>query len=132
MATGVIATLIGAWSWVSIHGSTAIGWADSLSSVITAAVALIAYGRYLAAKRHRRLKLEEYLANERAGGRFHSDEGKRSIPHLMAALRMTEAEIFEAAFENDQVNIHTTVNGRGHAEDLMFSNTSITGGVVGK
>jgi len=78
--------------WLAIGGS----WA----AILTVVIAYFGYGKFLWDRRRRRLRLEEYLKNEKANKK---DKGQRSILHLVAHLGMTDAEILQASFQSNHV-----------------------------
>lgn len=85
---------------------------DHLAGITTAIVAVLAYGGYSLRKIRRRQAVEKYLLlarNGTSGTRVVSaDKGQRTLLHLSAALKMTEAEILEVAFSSKRIN---TLNG---------------------
>lgn len=58
----------------------------NLASVLTAGVAVWAFGFYQVSRRTRRRRLEEYLQGERGTG---NDGGQRTVLHLVAQLGMS-------------------------------------------
>lgn len=72
------------------------GWdiAGDIATVATAVVAVFGYSKYLLEKLINRKRLECYLRCQKEAG---TDEGQRSIIHLMARTGLTETEIFEAS-----------------------------------
>jgi hypothetical protein len=85
------------------------------AAVITSAVAVIAYTRYLLERRARRRQLEEFLRWERS-----PTKQAFSVLELMAVLRMTEAQIMEAAFASERVRCPFPAYWNGPAESLLF------------
>lgn len=76
--------------------SVASDWA----AILTAAVAVWAYGQYLWHRRCQTKALEEYLKAEKNRP---DNKGQRTIIHLMARLSMTEAEVVSASFRSKKV-----------------------------
>jgi len=74
----------------------------NIAEIITALVAAVAYGRYVYSRWHKRIRLEYYLELQKGMSKG-GDRGARSIVDLMAALKMTEAEILDAAFRSRRV-----------------------------
>lgn len=87
------------------------------AAILTAAIATIAYGKYLLERRSKTKKLSNYLKNEKLDD---YGSGKRTTLHLMAALGMTEAEIFAAAFRTERVDTAVSVDDKGRANLLLF------------
>lgn len=87
----------------------------ALAAVVTSIVAVLAYGRYLYERRVRRRRLEDFLRS----GRSQAKE-EFSVFELMAVLRMTEAQIMEAAFASDRVRCPFPAYWNGPAESLLF------------
>lgn len=99
---------------------------DHLAGIATAIVALLAYGGYSLRKIKRRRALENYLLLARNGNGSvsrggTSDKGQRTLPHLSAALKMTEEEILDVAFSSKRIH---TLNGKDpatqRADCLLF------------
>lgn len=94
---------------------------DHVAAIATAAVAVYAYATYRWGRRAKRLALERYLALERPGRRYGADKGQRTILHLVAELRMSEADIVEAAFDSQKVLILRTQHPQtGLTNGLLF------------
>ncbi|MGO4167959.1 hypothetical protein [uncultured Novosphingobium sp.] len=91
--------------------------ASDWAAILTALVATVAYGRYWLAQRACREALETYLKEEK---RRATDEGRRSVMHLMANLAMTEAEVLHAGFRSDRIKAVPGVDERGRAVRLYF------------
>lgn len=100
---------------MTYEGSVSIvaNWA----AILTAAVAVSGYGRYLLGQRKLRLRLEDHLREEK---RRDQDQGRRGIVHLMGNLSMTEAELLSAAFRSTLVKSSFVVDPQGRAERLLF------------
>ena len=96
----------------SLLGITA-DWA----AILTAAVATLAYGRFVLAQHKRKKALERYLREEKLMG---VDEARRTILHLMANLSMTEAEVLQAGFQSDLVYAVPGIDEQGRAVRLYF------------
>jgi len=93
--------------------STASDWA----AILTAFVAVFAYGKYLCDRRSKRQALEEHLKTEKDRS---GDEGKRTIMHLMGHLSMTEAEVLSASFRSKKIRSFFITDGKGRADALLF------------
>ena len=72
----------------------------NLSAIFTAIVAVFGYGSYRCDQRTKRIRLENYLRDEKAKDR---DQGQRSLLHLMANVGMTEAELIQASFRSKHI-----------------------------
>lgn len=87
------------------------------AAIATAIVAVVAYGRYLHDRREKVRRLEAHLRQEKE---MSPDQGLRTVLHLMRHLRMTEADILDAAFRSTMVQCRTLQDEQGHAEALLF------------
>lgn len=87
------------------------------AAIVTAAVAVFAYGRYAYERCRKRRKLEHHLRDEKARG---IDRGQRTVLHLMAHLGMTESEVLDAAFRSKYVRPAVSVDWNGRAEAMLF------------
>jgi hypothetical protein len=105
---------------------------DKIASIGTALIAVLAYGNYRVGLWRRRRKLEAYLASEQTWESRGPDTGKRSLVHLMAALQMTESEIFEAAFSSRKVKSYSRVIPEtGLSGVILFGSVHSEGEVEG-
>lgn len=98
-----------------------LGLGANLAAIITAFIALWVWLWFRAERATRRKRLERYLLEVKSVG---DGMGQRTILHLMANLRMTEAQIFEAAFDSKLV---VTVPGQdytGIANRIYFEYTT--------
>lgn len=98
---------------------------DHVASILTALVALVAYGQYQWKRRSKRKLLEDFLRNEHPGKREPNDKGRRTVMHIMAELGMTEADVLDAAFSSRRVKRTPAQNrdtGRAEAIYLEYSN----------
>lgn len=78
---------------------------DQLSTIATAAVAVWAWWQFgIRRTRHRRA-LERYLKSLQGNPQWEKDQGQRTVVHLMAELRQTEAEVMEGAFASTEIEI---------------------------
>lgn len=90
-----------------------------LSAVLTAAVAVWLWLKFVWVARTRRRKLEDYLKGERSNPAL--DQGMRSILHLMSNLSMTEEQIYSAAFSSKVVSAVPLVSENGpFASKILF------------
>jgi hypothetical protein len=87
------------------------------AAILTAAVAVLAYGGFLLKRSSRRQKLEGYLREQLL---VDHDRGKRSITHLMAHLAMTEAEVLQAGFESKRIESSPGSDAEGYANRIYF------------
>jgi hypothetical protein len=87
------------------------------AAILTAALAVYAYGKFRCDRLTRMKKLERYLKDEKL---MDIDEGKRTILHLIAQLAMTEAEILAAAFDSKIVRSSVGIDDKGRADTLFF------------
>ncbi len=98
-----------------------MGYASDLSeianvaSILTAIVAVLAYGQYTLQAQARRWRLERYLKSVR-----HEGKGQKTVLHLMARLSMTEAEVLAAGFHSRKVVPKVDTDGDGKADKLLF------------
>jgi hypothetical protein len=66
------------------------------------------------------MRLENYLRTT-PGKRGQSDKGQRTILHIVARLRMTEAEILDAAFNSKRIKATPARDlGTGRATDILL------------
>lgn len=92
-------------------------WAN-LAAILTAVIAVVGYGKYQLDAVCRRKKLENYLKKQKT---LSSDQGQRSIMHLMAHLGLTEAEILQASFTSKQIARKIIKDpDTGYADKLFF------------
>ncbi|MDD1452624.1 hypothetical protein NHF48_019605 [Sphingomonas sp. H160509] len=95
---------------------------DHIASIMTAAVAVWAWWQFGLRRRRNRSALENYLNGLRGKPQWGTDKGQRTIVHLMAELRQTEAEIIEGAFSSRKVQIIRVPDPRtGLAAEIMIS-----------
>lgn len=87
------------------------------AAILTAVVAVWAYGRYIWVGCQKRSRLEEHLKAEKAK---RTNKGQRGIPHLVANLGMTESDIFDAAFRSKRVRRVTDIDEDGFATKVML------------
>jgi len=93
---------------------------DQLASIFTAVAALGAWLSYLCGRRNRRLALEHYLKTELPDRPDGKNTGARSVPHLMAMLRMPEADVLTAAFESSLVETARRPDDEGVTKDVLL------------
>lgn len=99
---------------------TAISILANLASIVTALVAVSAWGWYLCKRRERQRALEKYLLQTKG----EEDYGRRTTLHLMAHLGMTEAQIMEAAFASKCIRTVPGSDERGRADAIFFEYTT--------
>jgi hypothetical protein len=94
--------------------------ASDIASILTAVVAIGAYGWYQLSIYLGRRRLEEFLKHQK-GKRSKNDTGRRSILFLASQLRMTESDVMEAGFRS---RIIKPVPGfdkeTGQADEILF------------
>jgi hypothetical protein len=89
----------------------------NVASILTAFIAAIAYLRYQCERRKKRERLVKYLREQ--GGK--GDKGQRTMTHLIAAVGLTEADIFDAAFASDHIKRTTGKDSEtGRASVIFF------------
>ncbi len=85
--------------------------------MIATGIAAIYYVLELLFLKHRkRQALERYLLAQRESSLDPNDQGMRTVLHLMAKLKLTEAEVYDAAFSSRNVvcpDIGPLDGGRG-------------------
>jgi len=94
-----------------------------LAEILTAIVAVAAYGNVLYSRRARRVVLERYLekARREAESQAYDGSGIRNIVHLMGNCRLTEAQVLEAAFASRKIRSWVATDGENGADStLMF------------
>ena len=87
------------------------------AAILTAVVAISAYGMYRCDQRSKRRALEKHLKAEKDRSR---DKGKRTILHLMGHLSMTEAEVLSASFRSKKIRSFFVTDSEGRADALLF------------
>lgn len=87
------------------------------SAILTAVVAVIAYGGFIIGGIRKRWRLEKYLKAQLALGK---DRGQRTLVHLVANLGMSETEIMDSAFRSNHVERKVEVQG-GKAVNILLS-----------
>lgn len=92
------------------------------AAILTAVIAVWAYGQFVLSKVYRRKRLERYLYDVRNEGM-----GQKSVLHLMRQLRSTEAEVLEAAFHSNKVEPAVKPAKDGLAQTLLFSYKALSG-----
>jgi hypothetical protein len=94
-----------------------LGVTANWAAILTALIALLAYGRYECARNRKRRCLEEYLKAEKAKA---TNKGQRTILHLVARLSMTEGDVLDAAFRSKRVRCVTNSDHEGYVAQLLF------------
>ncbi len=90
---------------------------SNVASILTAFVAIGAYAIYRCERSKKRSRLENYLRAERDKG----DKGQRTVTHLIAAVGLTEADIFDAAFASAHIKRTTRKDPEtGLATSILF------------
>lgn len=87
------------------------------ATILTAAVATIAYWHFVANQRTRQKALEDYLREVKLGRHY---EDRHSVLHLMAVLKMSEAEVLQAGFRSRKVLSMPGQDERGRVDRIYF------------
>ena len=98
-----------------------LGIAADWAAILTAIIAVLAYGRYEWVRHQKRTRLEEHLKAEKANG---TDKGQRTILHLVARLSMTENDVLDAAFRSKRVRCVINSDIEGYVAQLLFEYVS--------
>lgn len=96
---------------------SSLGIAANWASITTAIVAVVAYGHFRHDRWSKMTALEKYLKTEKA---TRSDNGQRSVTHLMARLSMTEADVLGAAFRSKRIDSVLSPDEKGRANAILF------------
>ncbi|NTI17046.1 hypothetical protein G6L29_15505 [Agrobacterium rhizogenes] len=88
----------------------------NIAAILTAMIAVWAYGRFLWERRQKRIRLETHLRDEKNS----ADQGQRTVLHLVAHLGMSEAEIVDAAFKSKVIRRLVSVDEQGRADRLLL------------
>lgn len=88
----------------------------NIAAILTAIIAVWAYGRFLWERRQKRIRLETHLRGEKS----RADNGQRTVLHLVAHLGMSEAEIVDAAFKSKVIRRLVSVDEQGRADRLLL------------
>jgi len=78
----------------------------NLASIVTAVAAVAAWGYFYCSRWQRRHQLERYLKSVKEVA-TDTEVGRRTIMHVSGKLKMTEAQVLEAAFSS--ANIHCSL-----------------------
>jgi hypothetical protein len=90
----------------------------NLASILTAFLAAGAWIYYTDDRCRKRRKLENYLKGEKDKN---TDQGQRTMIHLMSKLRMSQDDILRAAFHSQTVKCTVVANkDTGLATQLLF------------
>lgn len=89
----------------------------NLASMLTAVVASCAYCSYLHQRKQKRDRLENYLKRVKEKG---TDQGQRTVMHLISKLGMTETEIIDAAFQSSHIVRKVMTDEDGIASKLLL------------
>lgn len=87
------------------------------AAILTAVVAIFAYGKYRCDQCSKRRALEKHLKAEKDRSQ---DAGKRTILHLMGRLSLTEAEVLSASFRSKNIRSFFGTDSNGRADTLLF------------
>lgn len=102
-------------------GFDGLGFLANIAAILTALVAVIGYGVYRWELRRKRLLLEDYLRARKTAAKREGKKGQHTVLHLMAALRLSETEVFQASFHSRKVRpVVARDRETGHARDILF------------
>jgi hypothetical protein len=87
------------------------------AAILTAVVAIFAYGKYRCDQHSKMRALEKHLKAEKDRS---ENEGKRTTLHLMGHLSMTEAEVLSASFRSKNIMSFFGTDSNGRADVLLF------------
>ncbi|MBB3885005.1 hypothetical protein [Acetobacter oeni] len=94
----------------------------NIAEILTAVIAVWFWIRTVYKAKKEQQELCKYLAAEYPKKRNKDDGGDRSLLHLVAALKMTEDEIIQAAFHSNDIEIRLTHSAEtGRADIITFS-----------
>ncbi|WP_018240322.1 hypothetical protein [Ensifer sp. BR816] len=96
--------------------SELLGAIANVAAILTALVAVVAYGHFLWERRQKRRRLESHLRDERHVGYT----GERSLLHLTAHLGMSEAEVVDAAFRSKVIRRRVSADDQGRPHQLLL------------
>lgn len=97
---------------------TWFGVLANVSAILTAVVAVFAYGSYRWSQYQKCQRLESYLKSEKAKS---TNRGQRSLLHLMAKVGMTEAELIQASFRSTHIDRKIAKDDKtGRADALLL------------
>lgn len=94
-----------------------LGIVANWAAILTAAVAVVAFGLYHWERRQKRLRLEDYLKSEKTKG---TDQGQRGMQHLVARVGMSESDVLDIAFRSKRIRRVTRVDEDGFATMVML------------
>lgn len=94
--------------------------ASDIATVVMAIVAIGAYAWYQIDILMKRARLEEFLKGEVKGKRHKEDLGQRTVLFLASELRMTEAEVLEAAFKSKKIKCIPGLDKERHRTDAIL------------
>jgi hypothetical protein len=98
-----------------------LGIVANYAAIATALVAVTGYGLYRLELRRKRRLLEDYLRERKAAAKREGRKGQHTVLHLMAKLRLSETEVFQASFRSRKVRpVLATDRTTGHARDILF------------
>ncbi len=84
-----------------------------LATILTAFLAVFAYGKYLLERRVKRQRVEDNPRAQKVSGK---DKGQRSLLHLAAKLRMTGQDLMDTAFRSPYIATRVTESCQGFAD----------------
>lgn len=98
-------------------GLLALEIVSHLAAIATGVVAVAAYWMYLHDRKAKRLRLEKHLREEKE---WDTDQGQRTLLHLVARLGMSEGEIMDAAFRSKVIARRVGTDKEGRASMLFL------------
>lgn len=92
----------------------------NVAEILTALVAAVFYIGLRWRRWSQMRTLENYLRGDKANAKP-PFTGKRTVVHLMAQLRLTEDEVYQASFRSDHIRCLTAVDYATHrATEVLF------------
>lgn len=90
----------------------------NITAILTAVVAVVAYGAFISYRWRKINRLKKYLKSEKVMG---NDHGQRTLLHLISKVGMTEAELLEASFRSKHIERKVTKNDQtDKAESILL------------
>lgn len=93
----------------------------NISAILTALVAVFFFCTYKYEQRQKEKSLESYLKLEKEMGiKTATNDGRRTILHLVEKLGLTESEILQISFRSKCINRFVSPENSGRATDLLL------------
>jgi hypothetical protein len=97
---------------------------ENVAALFAIISAIVGFVIWIRSRHHRRghvTSLESYLRDRRDGYEMSRyDSYQHTIDHLVAKLRLSREEIFEAAKRSKHINIIAQANAKGMAQGHLF------------